>query len=261
MLCRFSRIGQSFGGINLPRTLDYSATWAETTASLNAHKEALGAIAGLLLFIPNWVQGMLIGKLNVDGLAPGTNPWGIIAEHVGAYWYLYIPMILMSLVGSASIYALLTRKDLPRVGDAVMAGLAVTPIYFLSQLVVGFGTGMALIALIIPGLYVIGRLTPAAPALVAMPSRGVLGSITYAWELTRNNGWAVFGLLVVVAIVAGISMLVIQLISNLVITLVAGPEGIPLLQTGIAAVTETVVTVLMSGLGVAIYHQLAGQEG
>lgn len=245
----------------MPRTLDYSATWAETAASLGAHKEALGAIAGLLLFIPNWVQGMLIEKLDVDGLTPGTNPWGIIAEHLGVYWYLYLPMILMSLVGSASIYALFTRKDLPRVGDAVMAGLAITPVYFLSQVVVGFATGIALIALIVPGLYVIGRLTPAAPALVAEPSRGALGSIRYAWELTRENGWTVFGLLLIVAIVAGISLLVIQLISNLAITLIAGPEGIPLLQTGIGAATETLVTVLMTGLGAAIYHQLAGQEG
>ncbi len=244
----------------MPRTLDYSATWAETTASLGAHKEALGAIAGLLLFIPNWVQGMLIEKLNVDGLAPGINPWGIIAEHVGSYWYLYLPMIVMSLVGSASLYALLTRKDLPRVGDAVMAGLAITPFYFLSQLVAGFATGFALLALIIPGLYVIGRLTPAAPALVAMPSRGPLGAISYAWDLTRNNGWAVFGLLLVVAIVAGISLLVIQLISNLSITLIAGPEGIPLLQTGIGAITETLVTVVMTGLGAAIYHQLSAQD-
>jgi hypothetical protein len=244
----------------LPRTLDYSATWTETTASLGAHKEGLAAIAGLMLFIPNWIQGMVVRKLDLDSVKPGPAFWALIGQHFSDYWFVYLPMMLLSLVGAASIYALLTRKDLPRIGDAVTAGLLITPLYFLSQLAVGLGTMLAALALIIPALYVSARLVPAAPALLAQPSRGAIGAIRYAWDLTRNNGWAVFGLIFVVALVGGISLLVVQLLSNLVITLIAGPEGVPLLQTGIAAVTETLLTVLMAVLGAAIYHQLSKQD-
>jgi hypothetical protein len=245
----------------LSRTLDYSATWAETTASLVTHKEALGAIAGLMIFLPNWIQGMIVRKLDLDSVKPGPAFWTLIGEHFSGYWYVYLPIMLLSIAGAASIYTLLTRKDLPRVGDAVTAGLLIAPVYFLSQLVVGLGTMLATLAFIIPGLYVSARLMPAAPALVAQPSRGAMGAISHAWDLTRNVGWAVFGLIFVVAIVAGISLLVVQLISNLVITLATGPEGIPLLQTGITAATETLMTVILMALGTAVYHQLSGQEG
>jgi hypothetical protein len=244
----------------LPRTLDYSVTWTETTASLGAHKEGLAAIAGLMIFIPNWIQGMVVRELDLDSVKPGPAFWALIGQHFSDYWYVYLPIMLLSIAGIASIYALLTRKDLPRIGDAVTAGLIITPLYFLSQFVAGLGTILATIALIIPGLYVSARLVPAAPALVAQPSRGAIGAISYAWDLTRNNGWAVFGLIFVVALVCGISLLVVQLLSNLVITLIAGPDGVPLLQTGIAAVTETVLTVLMAALGTAIYRQLSTQD-
>jgi ABC-type multidrug transport system fused ATPase/permease subunit len=244
----------------LPRTLDYSATWAETTASLAAHKEGLAAIAGLMIFIPNWIQGMVIRQLDLDSVKPGPAFWALIGQHFSDYWYVYLPIMLLSIAGSASIYALLTRKDLPRIGDALTAGLVIAPFCFLSQLVTGLGVMVALLAFIVPGLYVSARLIPALPALVAQPSRGPIGVILYAWDLTRNNGWAVFGLIFVVALVAGISMLVVQLISNLVITVITGPEGVPLLQTGISAATETVVAVLMAALGAAIYHQLSAQE-
>jgi hypothetical protein len=244
----------------LPRTLDYSATWTETTESLSTHKEGLGAIAGLMIFIPNWIQGMVARNLDLNSVKTGPAFWALIGQHMTDYWFVYLPMMLLSIAGAASIYALLTRKDLPRIGDAVTAGLIVTPLYFLSQLVAGLGTMLATLALIIPGLYVSARLVPAAPALVAQPSRGALGALSHAWDLTRNLGWAVFGLIFVVALVAGISLLVVQLISNLAITLATGPDGIPLLQTGISAVTETLMTVILMALGTAVFHQLSRQD-
>jgi hypothetical protein len=87
-----------------------------------------------------------------------------------------------------------------------------------------------------------------------------LRALSHAWDLTRNLGWAVFGLIFVVALVAGISLLVVQLISNLAITLATGPDGIPLLQTGISAVSETLMTVILMALGTAVFHQLSRQD-
>jgi uncharacterized membrane protein len=244
----------------VPRTLDYSATWRETLDSFRAHKDGVIAFAGLALFIPSWIYEMVIRQLDLESVKPGPAFWALIGEHFSSFWYAYLPIMIVSVVGTASIYALLTRKELPRIGDAMMAGLAVAPMYFVAQLLCGMATGVALLALIIPGFYVSARLSACAPAIVAQPGLGVTRSISHSWELTRDNGWAIFVLLFIVALVAGISMLVVQLISNLIITMAAGPEGIPLLQTGITAITQTALNVLMMLLGTAIYHQLSAQD-
>jgi hypothetical protein len=50
------------------RSLDYSAVWADTTDMLRKHREAIVAIAGLLILVPNWASGFFAGQPDVEGV-------------------------------------------------------------------------------------------------------------------------------------------------------------------------------------------------
>jgi hypothetical protein len=239
--------------------LDFSATWADATGLLRAHSEGLGAIAGLFLFMPDWASRMLVTpSAAMEAPANFTQLALSMQEQFATYWYILIPVLLLKLFGAVALYVLLTRRDLPSIGAALRMALPILPFYVLAEIAVGLLTGFGFVLLILPGLYLIGRFAPLGPVVVAERTRDPLGAIGRAWDMTRNKGWAIFFLLFVVAIILVILSFVIEMLVGLPSKLFAGPEGIPLLQNGVAALLATFLTLVTTALTVAIYRQLSG---
>jgi hypothetical protein len=242
------------------RTLDYSAVWNDTKALFSAHREGLGAIAGLFLFLPDWASQLFAGKPDLEGAKSVPDVVAAYQQFASDNWFILLPSSLISLFGGVAIYALLTRKDLPTIGGTLGLALRLLPLYFISHLAGGFATFAGILLLIIPGIYLSGRLTPLGAVLVGEPDRSLSGVFSRTWDLTRNNGWAVFFLTLVVALVASLTVLIVGLFVGLAARLAGGPEGVPFLETGISAALGAGVTTLMIVLGVAIYRHLAAQD-
>jgi hypothetical protein len=245
-------------GNGMTGQLDYSETWADARALLRAHGEGLAAIAGVFLLVPEWTLRMLVTQTSGDEPSGLSEMMALMQQQFLDHWHIMVPVLLIKLFGTVALYVLLTRRELPRIGDALTTALPIIPFYIAAEILVGVATILATLALIIPGLYLMGRLTPMGSILVAEHPRDPIGAIRHAWNLTRNKGWAIFFLLFIVSLVMVLLSFVLELLVGLPSKLLSGPDGIPMLQHGVGAMTATVMTVVIAALTVAIYRNLAG---
>jgi hypothetical protein len=242
------------------RKLDYSATWNDTKALLRAHRDGVLAISALFLFLPDWVARLFAGQPDLEGVKSPSQMLDVFQAFYAEHWPLLLPICLLGFFGAVALYVLLTRKDMPTVGAALGKALAFLPFYFIVQLAGGLLTFGAMLLLILPGLYIAGRLTPLAAVTVTESERGFTGVIARAWELTRYNGWAIFFFTIIVALIASLTAMVAGLIVGIVCRLIAGAAGVPFVETGVDAAFGAMVATLMLALSVGIYQRLAAQD-
>lgn len=236
--------------------LDYSKAWADMKALLRSQRDAVFAIAGALWFFPAWLASFLtrdVERVRVQTLAEAVEA---LRAQFTASWYITLPTMLIGLWGTVALYALLNRRDLPHVGDALRLAAALVPVYFITQLLAGWAIILGLMLFILPGIYVMGRLVPLAAVVVAEPGRGVIGGLKRAWELTDAQGWHVAFLFFIVMLVAIIGYFVASLMIELPVAVLVGRGGIPLLSSAIEAVGSTAINLIALGLSSAVYKQL-----
>jgi hypothetical protein len=106
--------------------------------------------------------------------------------------------VIMPLVTAASIYALLDVADgrKPRVGSAIQRALDVFAPLVLVIVMYAAGVALGLIALIVPGIYLIVTWGFAVQATVVDGRRGV-DSLRRSHELVRGTWWRVAGVTIV----------------------------------------------------------------
>lgn len=243
----------------MPKNLDYSAAWADATGLLSAHREAVVAIAGFFLFAVSWASTFLVPAPDVEGLDTLTEILAVIQTHFAAHWMIILPVTLIGSYGGFALYVLLSKQNLPKVGDALTIALSRFLPYFVASLILGWLTVLGLAAFLIPGLYLVARFIALPTAMASNTQLGVVGGIKETWAVTADIGWKTFFLLFVVALVTWLIALVVNMVIGLICVLVAGPEGVPLLQTGVAALLSTAQGVILIALVTAIYWQLKPQ--
>lgn len=241
----------------MTRKLDYSYIWKDTQSQLASHREGIAAITGVFLFLPDWVAQLFSGELDLSGAVGPSAMIATLQEFFNQNWPILLPTGLLSMFGAAAIYVLLTRRDMATIGSALRQALILLPFYFLMQLVGGFATIFGLILLIIPGFYIAGRLTPLAAVTVAETQLGVSGIVSRTWKLTEGNGWSIFFLALVISLVASLTAMVIGMIVGLVCRVLAGPDGVPLIETGVNSALGAVISAILISLSVAIYRHLS----
>lgn len=245
----------------MARTLDYNAVWADTIGMLRQHREAIVAIAGLLILVPNWASSFFAGQPDVEGVKTMADIFAAQSEHLTANWFILLPLGLISFFGGIAVLALFLRPELERIGDALPFALKLLPVYFTVSLLTGLLTSMGAFAFLIGLFYIAGRLLPVLPIVVAEHDKGtgIWGSIAGGWELTRGLGWKCFLLFFIIMLVAYIAIGVIDMIVGIICTL-AGPQGIPLVQTFASALTGSAFGVIILALEAALYRHLQRQD-
>jgi hypothetical protein len=242
------------------RALDYSAVWSDTTDMLRQHREAIVAIAGLLIFVPNWASAFFVGQPDLEGIKSVADIFAAQGDHLLANWPILLPLGLVSFFGGIAVLTLLLRPELPRIGDALLFAAKLFPVYFVVSMLTGILTSLGVFAFLIGLFYIAGRLLPVAPIVVAETDKGIgiWGSIARGWELTRGLGWKCFLLFFMIMLVAYIAMGVIDMVVGIICSL-AGPEGVPLVQTLVSALTGSALGVVVLALEAAVYRHLAAQ--
>lgn len=243
----------------MPKTLDYTAVWTEAMALLRAHREAVIAIAGFFLFAVGWASAFLVPAPGLEGNETLPEMADILRSHFAANWMVIVPSTFVGAYGGFVVYVLLSRPDLEKVGDALTEALKRFLPYFVASILTGWMTFLGLLALLIPGLYLLARFVVLPATMASQPELGVFASIKASWASTARVGWATFFLLFVVAAVTWLITVVANLVIGLACVLLAGPEGVPLVETGIAALLSTAQGLIFIALIVAIYRQLQPQ--
>ena len=103
------------------------------------------------------------------------------------------------------------RRDFS-IGQLLQTALPFTFPLIGASIIYGLVVALGLVLLIVPGLIFLTWFSLFAPAIV-IERQGVFASFTRSHDLVRGNGWRVFGVLVVTAIIAGVIGSIIQRIA------------------------------------------------
>jgi hypothetical protein len=235
-------------------SFSYSAIWDDAVALTRRHAPLVTAIAGVFIFLPALVFAVF---LKPD--EPQTQDLSRMIELMVQWYEAVAPwlflQILIAMIGAAAILRLVFAPE-TTVGGALAFAVALLPFYFLMSLICGLMVTIGAIFLIIPGLYLYGRVATAGAIMVAERRRNPIDAIRRSFELTRGRVWAILGLVLIVAIVGGITIGVATALSGIVFHLIAGRELGDLLTTILSSVLGAGFSTLTILLFAAIYRAL-----
>lgn len=154
------------------------------------------AIAGPFWFLPAWALTLLVpGPPALPaGAGPGTREAVVWADRLAAWlandglWYL-----LGAAIGgwaTLAVCALYLDRARPDVRGALGLGAGLWPRYMLLSALTGLMALAGLLLWVLPGLYLLGRLLPSAPALVAERPLGAVAAVGRSFTLSKGAGLA-----------------------------------------------------------------------
>ncbi len=233
----------------------YDATWADLVAMARANASVLAIIAGAFLFLPNFAQLLLAPPPEVRSF-----DWNGVRQMEEYFSKNGLTLILCNLpvwLGSAGILALLLDPRRLTVGESLMSGLRLLPGVIVLNWLTQFLTFTGLLLLVVPGVYLIGRLMLAAPTQMAERIGNPITAIQRSFALSGQKGWRIAGLVLLIAVVAMIAAATINLIVGILLSLILPKSAIgvaiAILKSAIGATTA----LLLLLLGAALYRQLA----
>ncbi|HSJ51449.1 MAG TPA: hypothetical protein VLA90_09215 [Actinomycetota bacterium] len=217
----------------------YTRHWRNLLATVAVIVVPLALVQVLLI-------DLVIDETFTDGTTTGTN--GSVAAAVAASLVVAAITVLMWALVTGAITRAAAGTFLGRdldVRESYTYGLS----RFWSIVWVGVLSALAIaagfIALVIPGFFVLTRLTCALPALVIEGRRGTT-ALSRSWNLVAGRGWPVFGTIIVAGLLTGI-----------VGSLLTAPFGDNTVARAIGQSLSSVITTpYMSLVGILIYLDL-----
>lgn len=256
----------SWDGIAAAR-LSLARVAQQTFAMVGANFVRLYLVSLSVMVVPTALSFWRLQHLAAGGVTP-TN---IFARFTGPTFWL---SVFVGLVASAFLYASLSWEATeqlqgrrPPLGEMLAAGARTTPVLIAVGVLAYFGIVLGTLCLVVPGIFLALAWSLAAP-VAAVERRGVFGVFGRSFELTRNNRWMIF--LILLAYVIG--CLLVALLLGVVMRLVTGMTGSPFVprttvgpMVWVSLVFNLLVGALLrvvgaTGLGV-IYSELRGLRG
>lgn len=264
-------------------TLSYSAVWDDTMRLLRDNGRLLAAVAGVFFFLPDVASAIYLKPPEPQSENPA-----VIFAAMQTFWIAAAPWLalqfLIAMIGSAAMTRLVLAPG-TTVGAALAFGVRLLPFYVLLTLAVavlamvaclpiilvigGIGAAVgpgpalalvgliALVVLLVPMLYLSGRIIPSLPVMVAEGLRNPVTVLIRAFALTKGKGWAVLGLFIVVILVGAIVTGVATALISIVFFLTAGREVGALIAAVVSSVLSAGFATLLVMLYAALYRALA----
>ena len=235
---------------------DMGAAWDDTLQLLRSHTALVGTIAGVFLFLPALAFAWF-GPVPIEPPA-GADFNQVVATFRESFRQMIpgqLVIALCTLIGTAAILRLWLSRAGISVGEALTFGLMLFPTIIAVQILCGIAIGLGFILLIVPGLYLIGRFALVSAAIADRRIYNPFEAIRVSWELTRNNGWAVFFFLFLVGLVIVIAALII---GGIVSVIFGSEPGIGRMMGGFVEAAFGAIGSLVSiAVSAAAYRQLA----
>ncbi|MFL6844301.1 MAG: hypothetical protein ACJ8ER_05410 [Allosphingosinicella sp.] len=237
-------------------SISYNQAWNDTRDLVRAHGSLVATVAGVFIFLPGLLVAYFLPQPHTDDI---RQILPLISEYFSRNWPWLLLTYVLTMIGSIVILLLVFARDIS-VGGAIAASLAILPFYFLASLLTGLILAPGFLLLVVPGLYLLGRLGPLGQVVVAENRRNPVDAIMRCLALTRGNGWAILGLILLVAVAAIVAIVVAVIIVGILLVLLAGRDAAELPVLILQTAGNTALRTLMLLLGAAIYRQLAGRD-
>jgi len=240
--------------------INYMQCWNGAMAILRAHKEAILAIAGVFLFLPTLLMAQFVGQPVLDG---SEDMSAIIANYTSFtqenLWPILLSNILMSFGGFA-LYVVICASPGATVGESLGIAFRFFLFFLIANILAGLATGIGLMLLIIPGLYVASRLS-LIPVIVAdRQERNPVEALKQSWAATKDNGFAILLLILMIALIGSIFLAVVQMLTGVAVGLATGGQGWPLITNIVATLLNTALAVILTAIIASIYRELTGKQ-
>ena len=233
----------------------YGATWDDTVRMFRAHASLIAAVAGVFIFLP----AVLISYFQPPPEEQSGQLFQQMIDYFKSNLHWFILQRLIQMIGAIAILLLVFGRGQITVGAAIVSGAVLLPSYFAASAISGITIGIGFFLLIVPGLYLVGRLMLSSVVVVAENRWNPIAAIQRSFDLTKGHGWAIVGLILLVAIAGAICVMAITSVLGIMLLLIAGGLG-KLLLLILSAALSSILTVLLLLLCAAIYRQLTADS-
>lgn len=240
--------------------LDYMECWNGAMALLGKHKEALLAIAGVFIFLPPVITAQFVGVPPIEGL---TEPSAIQAAQlafIAEHWPILVLSNFLTVFGGTALYILFSPSHKGTVADILSTALKLFIFFFLTSFLSGIATILGLLLLIIPGLYIMSRLSIASMFVTDQHERNPIEALKKSWNATKDNGFSILLFLFIIVLMGLITLLVAQLIIGLIVGLATGGTGWPLIENIFNSLFGSVFQIVLIAVIASLYRILTGQS-
>ena len=244
-------------------TFSYDRVWADVVAMVRANGTLLATLAGAFLFLPSfalWLFAPMPEPPSGGGGGDGGEGLRFLSEYYRTNWPGLLLVSAIGTFGQAAIVSLLLDRDRPTVGEALAKAGRLFPMYFLLGLMTSLIMGMGFALLFVPGIYLLGRLTVAAPVMIGENVANPVEAIRLGWNYTKGLGWRIAGLVLLIGIVGWIGFSATTSVVGVVAGLVLPSEASAVVKAAADALGGAALALLVAVLTAAIYRQLRGGD-
>lgn len=237
--------------------LSYSRIWDDALALMQRNGALIGALAGVFMFLPALLIAYFLPHPETDSFREFLR---MMVEYVERHWFWLLVQALFETIGCLAILYLVLARSGTSVAAAIIAAVSLVPVYLVASVIGGLGIAFASLLLLLPGLYLYGRLVPLEAVMVGENVRNPIQALRRTFALTTGHGWALFGLVAIVTIAGLIVSGVVNIVLSIVFMIVLGRDLSDLLRLIVSAGTSAALTVVLTVLYAAIYRALTGPE-
>jgi hypothetical protein len=252
-------------------TLDVRGVFRDAWAMWQRDRGVLIAIAGFFLFMPH-LAGMLFvpARTATVTIGKGQPPQLDInaqAEAMLRFFTENAPLLLAidiaTVFGALSVLMLYLDRDKRDVGGILLAGLRRLPAYFVLTLIVDTMVGLGLMTffLLVPALYLAGRLILAGTIFAGEPGVGPFSAVARSFRMTRGNGLVLAGFATLILFAGVLLAYPVVMLGD---ALDRAPLANPVSALILDAIAAAVVAAAMLGgilVRIALYRRIGASNG
>jgi hypothetical protein len=165
---------------------------------------------------------------------------------------------LMNMLGTLAMLLLVFRAAGTSVGAAIAGAARLLPFYLPASILANLAIGAGVLLFLLPGLYLLGRLAPLAPVVAAEEQRNPIAALKRTFEITRGNGWAIIGLVLLIAVAGSILLFVATSLVGIVFTLLLPESTARLVMRIVSAGAGAALATILILIYAALYRRLGG---
>lgn len=243
--------------------IDIGAALREAVAIWRRDREVILAVAGLFFFLPNLALSLLLTAAKTPvSVDPATADDGALLAALQAQLIENAPWLaiqsLAELIGIAVLLALLLDPTRPTVGEALRKVSRRLPVLVAAMLLVNAAKLGGLLLLVLPALYVIGRVFVVMPVLMAEPQRRFGDAMAHALALTRGHVLQLLSLSALLYFGGQLVALLLTSTASAVSRSGGNPVTMAMLATAIAVVGAALSTAFAL-VRATVYRRLASR--
>lgn len=263
---------------------DLDTAWKDTTRLLRDNFTLLAIVAGVFYFIPYaaallWIPGL--AELTMGQFDPTSADMEAMANEMFAgYWWALVLLGILQGIGLLAMLALLRRRANPTVGQAITTGGKSVLSYIGAQLMQAIALGIVVFLLIgipmasgviplaiiggIAGavvvLYLLTKLSIAAPVIAIDGELNPLNALTRSWRLTKGNSLRLFFFYFLLILAYIVISTIVSMVFALIFAM-GGAEAQSFGQAISASLMNALLALFFACVLAAIHTQLSRLHG